>query len=44
MILLGDFNIFKTTDETFKALTNNGFTVPPGILEITSNVAGGKTF
>jgi endonuclease/exonuclease/phosphatase family metal-dependent hydrolase len=44
MILLGDFNIFKTTDKTFKALTDNGFTVPPGILEITSNVAGGKHF
>ncbi len=44
MIVLGDFNIFKTTDDTFKALTDNGFIVPPGILQLTSNVAGGKHF
>jgi len=44
MIVLGDFNIFTTNDATFKALTDNGFTVPPGILQVTSNVAGGKHF
>lgn len=44
MIVLGDFNIFKTTDETFKALTSRGFMVPPGILQLTSNLAGGKHF
>jgi endonuclease/exonuclease/phosphatase family metal-dependent hydrolase len=44
MIVLGDFNIFQTTDETFKALVDNGFTVPPGILKLTSNLAGGKHY
>lgn len=44
MIVLGDFNIFKITDETFKTLTLSGFTVPPGILELTSNVAGDRHF
>jgi len=28
LILLGDFNIFSTKDETFELLTKNGFTVP----------------
>jgi endonuclease/exonuclease/phosphatase family metal-dependent hydrolase len=28
IILLGDFNIFSTQDETFQALTDNGFVVP----------------
>ena len=44
MVVLGDFNIFETTDATFLALTDNGFTVPPGIVGVTSNVAGGKHF
>jgi Endonuclease/Exonuclease/phosphatase family len=44
MVVLGDFNIFQTTDETFLALSENGFVVPPGILGVTSNVAGGKHF
>ena len=28
MVLLGDFNIFKTTDETFKAMSKHGFVLP----------------
>jgi endonuclease/exonuclease/phosphatase family metal-dependent hydrolase len=28
LVLLGDFNIFSRTDETYKALTNNQFEVP----------------
>jgi endonuclease/exonuclease/phosphatase family metal-dependent hydrolase len=31
-ILLGDFNIFSTTDDSFKALTKNGFEVPEEIM------------
>jgi endonuclease/exonuclease/phosphatase family metal-dependent hydrolase len=36
-ILLGDFNIFSSNDDTFKALTKNGFDVPPEILGTKSN-------
>ncbi|NET73143.1 MAG: endonuclease/exonuclease/phosphatase family protein [Sphaerospermopsis sp. SIO1G2] len=39
MILLGDFNIFGTTDETFQQLTNAGFVVPEELLEFRSNAS-----
>lgn len=36
-ILLGDFNIFSVDDDTFKALTKNGFDVPPEMIGSKSN-------
>jgi endonuclease/exonuclease/phosphatase family metal-dependent hydrolase len=42
MILLGDFNIFDTKDETFKVLTKPGFDVHPNMLG--SNVGQSKHF
>lgn len=36
--LLGDFNIFSTGDDTFKALTKHGFHVPPELLGKTTNI------
>ncbi|MGH2552161.1 MAG: endonuclease/exonuclease/phosphatase family protein [Chitinophagaceae bacterium] len=36
-ILLGDFNIFSSNDDTFKALTKNGFDVPPELIGTKSN-------
>ncbi|HEX7847786.1 MAG TPA: endonuclease/exonuclease/phosphatase family protein, partial [Chitinophagaceae bacterium] len=36
-ILLGDFNIFSNTDDTFKALIKNGFDVPPEMMGANSN-------
>lgn len=48
MILLGDFNIFRNdgdnADETFKVLGKNGFKVPAGVQQVTSNAAGGKHY
>jgi endonuclease/exonuclease/phosphatase family metal-dependent hydrolase len=48
-ILLGDFNIFSTSDTTLRALTEDGdFTIPEAILDATkipgTNVAGDKKF
>ena len=40
-ILLGDFNIFDTTDATMKALQKQGFYVPENIQEVHSDL--GKT-
>ena len=37
LILLGDFNIFGTEDETFKQLIDAGFVVPEQLLEYRSN-------
>ena len=37
LILLGDFNIFGTDDETFKQLTKAGFEVPAPLLKHRSN-------
>lgn len=31
LVLLGDFNIFSKSDDTFKALTSTGFKVPPAL-------------
>ena len=36
--LLGDFNIFSTEDETFKALSKNGFVVPEGLHGKITNI------
>jgi endonuclease/exonuclease/phosphatase family metal-dependent hydrolase len=44
MILLGDFNIFGTDDETFKALAKPGFQIHPKLLGIGSNVDQSKHF
>jgi endonuclease/exonuclease/phosphatase family metal-dependent hydrolase len=44
MILLGDFNIFRKEDETFKALTKPGFQIHPNLLGIGSNVDQSKHF
>lgn len=44
MILLGDFNIFSTEDETFKALTKPGFQIHPALLGVGSNVDQSKHF
>ncbi len=39
LLILGDFNIFKTTDVTMQALTNAGFVVPTALQSIPgSNV------
>ena len=46
MVLLGDFNVFKRTDETFKALLKNKFEVPDQLhkLNIGSNVKQDKFY
>jgi endonuclease/exonuclease/phosphatase family metal-dependent hydrolase len=43
-ILLGDFNIFTNTDETFKALTKNGFDVPPEMMGAKSNAGKDREY
>lgn len=42
LILLGDFNIVHPEHETMKALSDQGFRIPPGL--DPSNVAGGKYY
>jgi endonuclease/exonuclease/phosphatase family metal-dependent hydrolase len=42
LILLGDFNIVSPEHETMKALSDEGFRIPPGLAP--SNVAGGKYY
>jgi endonuclease/exonuclease/phosphatase family metal-dependent hydrolase len=37
MILLGDFNIFSTGDDTLRAITNAGFTIPEQLQALPSN-------
>ena len=37
MILLGDFNIFQTSDPTMAAITGAGFTVPEQLQKLPSN-------
>ena len=44
MVLLGDFNIFSTEDETFQAIIDAGFYIPPQFKELTSNAAENKHF
>jgi exonuclease III len=43
-VVLGDFNIFKTTDDTYKALLSGGFRIPKAIEGKGSNVGGNKCF
>ncbi|HYP26313.1 MAG TPA: endonuclease/exonuclease/phosphatase family protein [Blastocatellia bacterium] len=44
MILLGDFNIFDTSDTTMKAITKAGFTVPESLQKLPSNVPQNKHY
>ena len=44
MILLGDFNIFDTTDKTMKALTDQGFFIPEQIKRGASNALRNKHY
>src|SRR3712207_5339408 len=44
MILLGDFNIFDTSDQTMKAVTDAGFVVPKRLLELPSNAPKTKHY
>ncbi len=41
-ILLGDFNIVSPEHETFEALTASGFSVPPGMEELHTNLGSEK--
>jgi endonuclease/exonuclease/phosphatase family metal-dependent hydrolase len=44
VILLGDFNVFDTTDATAKAITDAGFTIPPELTAFTSNLTQTKHY
>ncbi len=44
LILLGDFNIFKPSDVTFKALTDAGFYLPEQLQKLPSNAARNKHY
>lgn len=45
LILLGDFNIFSTNDETYKALEKYGFECPEHIRDIITNMGKkGRTY
>ena len=44
LILLGDFNIFDTDDETLLALTDAGFIIPPEIRSLPSNIQQNKHY
>lgn len=44
LILLGDFNIFSPSDATFKALTDNGFTIPEALQNLPSNAIKNKHY
>ncbi len=44
LILLGDFNIFRPDDVTFKAITDAGFVVPEKIQKLPSNVPQNKHY
>jgi endonuclease/exonuclease/phosphatase family metal-dependent hydrolase len=44
MVLLGDFNIFRPEDETFKAITNQGFRIPKALQSLPSNVPQDKHY
>lgn len=39
LILLGDFNIFQTNNDTFREIINAGFNVPEALQALPSNVA-----
>jgi endonuclease/exonuclease/phosphatase family metal-dependent hydrolase len=44
LILLGDFNIFRPTNDAFKVITDAGFMVPQEIQELPSNAAQNKHY
>lgn len=44
MILLGDFNIFDTSDQTMKAITDQGFVIPQQIQRQASNALRNKFY
>ena len=44
LILLGDFNSFSTSDETFKRLTDHGFTVPDKLQAFESNAGKNRHY
>jgi endonuclease/exonuclease/phosphatase family metal-dependent hydrolase len=43
-ILLGDFNIFKKTDETMKALLDAGFKIPSILFDIPTNIKENRIY
>jgi len=43
-ILLGDFNIKSQTDKTMKALTDEGFTLPPDLVGANTNLKSDKPY
>lgn len=43
LVLLGDFNVFATKDQTFKAIEKNFF-IPPQFKELTSNASRNRHF
>src|SRR4051812_5915350 len=44
MILLGDFNIFDTTDQTLKAIIDTGFVIPEQLRNWPSNAPQTKHY
>ena len=44
LVLLGDFNIFATSDSTFKGLTKAGFFIPEQLQSLPSNVDQNKHY
>ena len=44
LVLMGDFNIFSTSDATFKAITKAGFFIPEQLQTLPSNVSRNKHY
>lgn len=44
IILLGDFNIYKPGDITYKAITNAGFAIPEQLQQLPSNAVQSKFY
>ncbi|MCB0578546.1 MAG: hypothetical protein KDD10_04465, partial [Phaeodactylibacter sp.] len=44
LILLGDFNIYAPTDQTLTMITDAGFTVPPELQRLPSNIQQNKFY
>jgi hypothetical protein len=44
LVLLGDFNIFETSDTTFRALADSGFFIPAQLQALPSNVDRNKHY
>ncbi len=42
LVLLGDFNIYKPTDTTMKAITDAGFTIDPSLQSVPATNVGSK--